>query len=176
MGREFFVFWREMAMSFVIRRPTKDDVAEMLRLWREMMDFHADWDDRFRPKPSPEAEQAWAKYLRDDIWDSDRWCVLVAEEEDSKLVGQIAGGLREPAPVFEPESYGYITDIVVDPDARRRGIGRALFRALEDWFREQGATHLELRVLASNPASQAFWRAMGCSDYSDIMWYDLEAK
>jgi ribosomal protein S18 acetylase RimI-like enzyme len=161
-------------MDFVIRPATEDDVPEMLRLWREMMDFHAHWDDRFRPKPSPEAEQAWANYLREDIWGSDKWCVLVAEEK-GKLVGQIAGELREWAPVFEPQTYGYVTDIVVDPDARRRGIGGALFNALEAWCRERGATHLQLQVLVSNPASQAFWREMGCSDYSDILWYDLEA-
>ncbi len=27
-----------------------------------------------------------------------------------------------------------------------------------------------------NPVSQAFWRELGCADYMDILWYDLEAK
>jgi ribosomal protein S18 acetylase RimI-like enzyme len=161
-------------MDLVIRPATEDDLPQMLELWREMMDFHAHWDDRFRPKPSPEAEHAWADYLRQDIFGRDTWCVLVAED-NNKLVGQIAGELREPAPVFEPQTYGYVTDIVVAPDVRRRAIGRALFTALEAWFRKHGATYLQLQVLGSNPASQAFWRAMGCRDYSDILWYDLEA-
>ncbi|MGD2176922.1 MAG: GNAT family N-acetyltransferase [Anaerolineae bacterium] len=162
-------------MDMVIRTANEDDLPEMLRLWREMMDFHARCDARFRPRPLPEAEQAWTKYLREDIWDSDRWCILVAEADDA-LVGQIGGELREAVPVFEPRTYGYITDIVVDPAARRRGIGRALFKALEEWFRGRGAADLQLQVLESNPAAQAFWRAMGCSDYSDILWYDLEAE
>jgi ribosomal protein S18 acetylase RimI-like enzyme len=162
-------------MDFAIRPATQDDLPEMLRLWREMMDFHARRDDRFRPKPSPQAEQAWADYLRQEIWDSDKCCLLVAEG-DGGLVGQISGMLRESVPVFEPDTYGYVTDIVVAPDMRRKGIGKALFNALEEWFRERGATHLQLQVLTSNPASQAFWRAIGCSDYSDMMWYDLEAK
>jgi ribosomal protein S18 acetylase RimI-like enzyme len=162
-------------MGFVIRPATEDDLPEMLQLWREMMDFHAHWDDRFRPKPSPEAEQAWANYLRQDIFGRDTWCVLVAED-NNKLVGQIAGELRQPAPVFEPQTYGYVTDIVVAPCARRQGIGKALFSALEAWFRAQGAAYLQLQVLESNPASQAFWRAMGCTDYMDTLWYDLEAE
>ncbi|MGD8966743.1 MAG: GNAT family N-acetyltransferase [Anaerolineae bacterium] len=161
-------------MGFMIRPATEDDLPEMLRLWREMMDFHAHWDARFQPKPSPEAERAWTKFLREDIWGSDKWCVLLAEQ-DNELIGQIMGELRETAPVFEHQTYGYVTDIVVAPDARRRGIGKALFNALETWFREQDAAHLQLQVLENNPASQAFWRAMGCSDYSDILWYDLEA-
>lgn len=161
-------------MDFVVRRATEDDLPEVVRLWREMMDLHAHCDNRFRPRPSPEAEQAWANYLREDIWSSDEWCLFVAEGGDG-LVGQVAGELREPAPVFEFHAYGYVTDVVVDSDARRQGIGKALFNTLEEWFRNKGATHLKLQVLASNPASQEFWRATGCSDYSDIMWYDLEA-
>ncbi len=128
-------------MDFVIRPATENDLPEMLRLWREMMDSHARWDDRFCPRPSPEAEGAWGSYLRETIWDSDGWCLFVAEGDDG-LLGQIAGDLREPAPVFEPDTYGYVTDMVVDPGARRQGIGKALFSALEEWFQERGATHL----------------------------------
>jgi ribosomal protein S18 acetylase RimI-like enzyme len=63
----------------------------------------------------------------------------------------------------------------VDPAARRSGVGQALFDALKAWFRERGASHLELAVAHNNPVSQGFWRAVGCTDYTDIMWYDLEA-
>jgi ribosomal protein S18 acetylase RimI-like enzyme len=162
-------------MDFVIRPATEKDLPEMLGLWREMMDFHAHWDARFRPKPSPEAEQAWMNYLREEIWGGNRWCTFVAEE-DGRLVGHIVGELREQVPVFEHQTYGYVTDIVVGPEARRQGIGTALFEAVETWFREQGATHVQLQVLASNPASQAFWRAVGCTDYMNTLWYDLETE
>jgi len=161
-------------VSFTVRTATEDDLPEMLGLWREMMDFHAARDPRFRPKPSPEAEKAWSTYLREEIWASDTWCVFVAED-DGRLVGQILGELREPAPVFQPETYGYVTDIVVDPDARRAGVGRALFAALRDWMAGHGARYLRLQVLTSNEASQGFWRAVGCTNHSDILWYDLEA-
>jgi len=162
-------------MDLLVRPATEDDLPAMLTLWREMMDFHARSDARFQPGPTPVAEEAWTQYLRQEIWSSDAWCALVAEVE-GRIVGQIVGALRDPAPVFEPGTYGYITDIVVDPETRRRGVGRALFRALEAWFHERGASHLELQVLERNSTSQAFWRAMGCTDYSDNMWYDLEER
>ena len=161
-------------MPYTIREGIKDDLPQMLQLWREMMDFHAAHDPRFRPKASPEGERAWANYLREDIFGQATWCVLVAEE-DGKLLGQILGELREPAPVFQPESYGYVTDIVVDPEARRAGVGQALFDALRQWMVDRGASCLRLQVLCSNEASQAFWRSVGCTDHSDILWYDLEA-
>jgi len=34
----------------------------------------------------------------------------------------------------------------------------------------------EMMVAHNNPASQGFWRAVGCTDYTDILWYDLEAE
>ncbi len=162
-------------MSHLIRRAVEEDHPEMSRLWREMMDFHACQDTRFRPKPSPEAEMVWTRYLRQDILPSDRWCAFVAEEE-GQLIGQILGELRKTVPVFESDRYGYVTDIVVDPRARRRGIGRALFGALRTWFAEHGASHLELRVLDNNRISQAFWRAMGFTDCAHMLYCDLDAN
>ena len=134
-------------------------------------------EPRFRPAPAPAGEQAWEKHLRQNVWGNEDWCVFVAEvaEADGRLIGQIMGTLRDPAPVFEPGRYGYVTDIVVDPETRCSGVGRALFEALKGWMRERGSSHLELQVAHNNPISQAFWRAMGCTDYMNTLWCDLEA-
>ena len=162
-------------MDFTVRPGTEDDMLEMLRLWREMMDFHARLEPRFRPLPPPAGEQVWEKHLHKDVWGNEDWGVFVAEA-GGRLVGQIMGVLRDPVPVFEPGRFGYVTDIVVDPAARRSGVGLALFEALKTWFRERGVSYLQLMVAHNNPASQAFWRAAGCTDYMDTLWCDLEAK
>jgi ribosomal protein S18 acetylase RimI-like enzyme len=162
-------------MEFAIRPGTEEDTPEMLRLWREMMDVHAHLEPRFRPLPAPEGERAWAQHLREHVLGSQDSCVFVAEA-DGRLVGQIIGITRDALPVLEPERYGYVTDVVVDPAARRAGVGQALFEALKGWFRQRGVPYLQLNVTCSNPASQAFWRTMGCTDYMDAMWYDLEGS
>jgi len=162
-------------MDFTVRPATEEDFPAMLRLWREMMDFHARVEPRFRPLPTPAGEEAWETHLRETIWGNQDWCVFVAEA-DGQVIGQMLGVLRDPYPVFEPGRYGYVTDVAVDPAVRRNGVGRALFEALKAWFREQGVSHIELMVAHNSPVSQAFWREMGCSDYMDILWYDLEAE
>ena len=113
--------------------------------------------------------------MSDGVWGNKDSCILVAES-GGELVGQIIGLLRDPYLCFEPERFGYVTDVVVHPAARRNGIGRALFNALQAWFRERGARHIELQVAHNNRVSQAFWRAVGCTDYMDTLWRDLEAK
>jgi ribosomal protein S18 acetylase RimI-like enzyme len=162
-------------MQFEVRPATPADLPEMLRLWRGMMDHHARLEPRFRPLPHPEGEGAWEKHVREDVLPNETFHVLVADAGD-RLVGQIIGAMNTPLPVFEPGPYAFVTDIVVDPAARRQGVGRRLFAALKAWFVAQGATHIELQVAHANPAAQAFWRDIGCSDYMDHMWYDLEEK
>lgn len=162
-------------MDVRVRPGTKDDMPAMLRLWREMMGFHAMVEPRFRPACSPAGEQAWERFLNESIWGNEDWGVFVAEV-DGQLVGQIMGVLRDRVPVFEPERFGYVTDIVVDPTVRRSGIGQALFGALRTWLRERGVSHVELQVAYNNLVSQAFWRAMGCTDYMGTLWCDLEVE
>jgi len=162
-------------MSLTVRRASECDIPAMLRLWREMMDWHAAVEPRFRPLPCPGGERAWEDHLRRDIWENQDWCVFVAEM-DGKLVGQIIGWVRDPVPVFEPVRYGYITDAVVTNSARRQGVGQALFSALKAWFREQGVTTLQLQIAHNNPTAQAFWRAMGGTDYMHTLWCDLEEE
>jgi len=162
-------------MGFTMRHGNENDTPGMLRLWREMMDFHAQVEPRFRPLPSPVGEQAWEKHLRENVWGNDDWCVFVAEA-DGELIGQIMGVVRDPVPVFERKRYGYVTDIFVAPAARRSGVGQALFKELKAWFCERAVSHLQLQVAHNNSVSQTFWRAMGCTDYMDVFWYDLEAE
>jgi ribosomal protein S18 acetylase RimI-like enzyme len=154
----------------VIRPASRDDVGGVLPLWSEMMNHHAALDERFRP--APDGEEHWAKILRDWLRD-DEVCILVAEAE-GRLVGYIIGMLRENPPVLLPSAYGLVSDVCVHPAWRQQGIGRRLFEALKDWFTEKELSTVQLNVAHGNPVSQAFWRAMGCADYMDRLWFGLQ--
>jgi ribosomal protein S18 acetylase RimI-like enzyme len=155
--------------TITVRRATEIDVPDILPLWKEMMAFHAALDPRFRPAPGGDAH--WAEAVSAWIQDGDNY-VLVAEAE-GQIVGYIVGMMRENPPVLLPVLYGFVSDICVSPEWRQRGVGRQMFAALREWFRRQGADHIELRVAHNNPISQAFWRAVGCQDYMDSMWCKL---
>jgi ribosomal protein S18 acetylase RimI-like enzyme len=162
-------------MQVSVRPATEADVSAIVNLWWEMMDFHARVEPRFHPIPQPDAKKILEKHLCDDVLGKEDWCVLVAEI-DGQVAGMMIGTLRDPYPVFKPERHGFVSDASVAPDARRSGVGQALFEALRTWFREKGVSHIQLEVSYNNPASRPFWRAMGCTDYMDIMWYDLETE
>lgn len=155
-----------------VRPATEDDLVEMSRLWREMMDYHAKVEPRFRPLPPPAGEEAWMSHMRKNVFGSEDSCIFVAEM-GNRIVGQMIGLLRDEYAVFEPAQFGYVTDVAVDPAVRRNGVGRMLFEAVKNWFRERGVSRLRMMVAHNNTVSQPFWRAMGCTDYMDILWYDL---
>ena len=171
-GRELFVLWDRMDENEVrIRRATARDVPAIVPLWQEMMDLHAALEvQRFRP--AADGAEYWAEAVAG--WLKDEHCCALVAEAGDRLLGYIIGWLRQPAPVFEPVVYGFVSDICVVPDCRRRGIGRRLFEALKAWFRERGASYVSMRVAVANPVSQAFWRSVGCEDYMDDMWCTLE--
>jgi ribosomal protein S18 acetylase RimI-like enzyme len=170
LGDEGFLFTGEGAMSqVVVRQANQDDVGGILSLWNELTDYHVALDARFQPAPG--AEESWAEILLDWL-QSDDACVLVADA-GGKLVGFIIGLVRENPPVLLPPKYGLVTDICVDPGWRQEGIGRRLFEALKGWFRDKDLFVIQVSVAHCNPVSQAFWRAMGCEDYLDRLWFEL---
>ncbi len=67
--------------------------------------------------------------------------VLVAEHR-AQLLGLATAYLELNSVRFGPRCW--VEDLVVDPELRSRGTGKALLDAAKDWARERGATHLEL--------------------------------
>ncbi|MBO9579768.1 MAG: GNAT family N-acetyltransferase [Sphingobium sp.] len=56
-------------------------------------------------------------------------------------------------------------DLAVDPDFRGRGIGRALFAAIESEARSLGAAKVTLEVLSRNDRAKRLYRSLGYGDY-----------
>ncbi|MEG3175757.1 GNAT family acetyltransferase [Sphingomonas sp. RB3P16] len=56
---------------------------------------------------------------------------------------------------------GWVYYLAVAPDARGRGLGRALMAAAEHWLRERGAPKVQLMVRGDNVAALGFYAALG---------------
>ena len=90
--------------------------------------------------------------------------VLVAEEPGARLVGFAELSIRPYAEGSRTDRVAFLEGWYVAPDVRRRGIGRALVAAAEDWARTQGCEELGSDAEASNIASAAAHRALGFED------------
>jgi ribosomal protein S18 acetylase RimI-like enzyme len=92
---------------------------------------------------------------------------VVVAETDHRVVGFIA--LLARVVPEEPDEgqtpYAYISDLVVLPRYRRRGVGRALLERAEALARSSGARVLRVGVLAKNESAARLYRVAGFSDY-----------
>jgi GNAT superfamily N-acetyltransferase len=147
-----------MTATVHIRPATPDDRAAIGRLWRELMDFHHQFDDRAFALV-PDAAEIWLRQLDASLTDDN--CLVLVAEVEGQLVGYAVGDLSEAKPMFQHGPYGAIGTFYVTATWRRRGIGRRLVERLLAWFHQRGMPEARVTAWASNPVSNAFWRALG---------------
>ena len=89
---------------------------------------------------------------------------FVYEEE-----GQVLGYAYADLP-FEREAYSWCAEpsVYLRPDARGRGIGKALYAALEEELTAQGYAVLYAIITTSNADSVAFHKAVGYRHLADF--------
>jgi aminoglycoside 6'-N-acetyltransferase I len=87
--------------------------------------------------------------------------VLFAEGPSGRLLGVAELSIRAYAEGCETDHVAFVEGWYVAPDARGRGVGRALVAAAERWGRAQGCTELASDTEADNEESAAAHRALG---------------
>lgn len=90
--------------------------------------------------------------------------VLLAEDDAGRPLGFAELSLRPCAEGCLTSPVAYLEGWYVTPDARRRGVGRRLVAAAEDWGRHQGCRELASDTAAGNTVSAAAHRAAGLED------------
>jgi ribosomal protein S18 acetylase RimI-like enzyme len=63
--------------------------------------------------------------------------------------------------LFLPRRHGYVTMVFVEPDARRRGVLRALLESAIDWCKQRGLDQMRLHNAADNAAAATAWESLG---------------
>jgi L-phenylalanine/L-methionine N-acetyltransferase len=138
--------------SFRVRRAEPGDAAALVELARAVgaepegwLVTNGDWRTA--------ADEG--RYVRATRRSPDA-AVLVAESADG-IVGRLSIA-RDPYPASR-----HVADlgVMVARDFRRRGAGRALMEAAEEWARRVGIRKLELHVFPHNEGAIAFYTRLG---------------
>ena len=87
---------------------------------------------------------------------------LVADAGDGRLVGFLEVGLRSHADGCNPaRAVGYVEGWYVAETHRRRGLGRSLLAAAEQWARDRGCVEMASDTWIDNELSQRVHEALG---------------
>jgi len=126
-------------------------------------------------------EADWLK-MRADLWPGSRdehaqqiarffegqarepLAVLIARDGGSRALGFAELSIHPYAEGCSTDHVGYLEGWYVAPEARKRGVGRALVAAAEEWARAQGCSEFASDSEADNEESIAAHLALGFVD------------
>jgi aminoglycoside 3-N-acetyltransferase len=155
---------------------------------RPLVDFAVRWMEEHRGHPGApppatirplrESDRAdWIR-LRRELWPHHDACeleteadalanhsettpVFVAQRPNGELCGMIEVAIRDHAVGCTTDCVGYLEAWYVEPDWRRRGIGRRLVEQAEEWARSHGCTEMASDTTPRYPLSSAAHEALG---------------
>jgi aminoglycoside 6'-N-acetyltransferase I len=145
-----------MTSPQLIVRPIEErDLSEWFRLRRKLWDATGDDDHK-------------AEML--DILDhTDTQLVVVADAGDGNLAGFLEASIRPFVEDCESDNVGYLEGWFVDPEYRRRGLGRALVCTAENWAKSKGATEMASDAEIGNELSLTAHVSLGYEETSRLV-------
>ncbi|HET7502359.1 MAG TPA: GNAT family N-acetyltransferase [Kofleriaceae bacterium] len=153
----------ERAGRPTVRPATESEIDEVAALWGEMY-AHQQAHGMTLPLRD-DAVEIWKRQLAGRL-DSPVSVVLVAPSSPvggGPLLGFLAAQTKRLPPHLAAArpKVGFISELFVRPEARRRRAGRALVDAALAWFARADVGSIELHVLVGNDGARRFWEQVG---------------
>ncbi|MEO1531430.1 MAG: GNAT family N-acetyltransferase [Pseudomonadota bacterium] len=139
--------------------PNSADRAYLEAAMAGLQEFERPIEPNRRPGAEMAAEHV--AYLLD--WATGEGGVLFAED-DQGLAGALVYGVEEADGRYvlpENQRFGYISDLWVEPRARRRGVASALIGAAEERLAAAGMKRIEISAIAVNLGAIRAYEALG---------------
>ena len=135
------------------------------------MAYHRSLDSRF--VVAPDGEQKYVRHVHEMMRSRDARVLVAETVATADVIGYVLGEMQVRPPMALPSVYGFVSDIYVRDEWRRRGVGQALFENLKLWFVARRASAIELYIADANPAAAAFWKSMGLCPFLTLMHLEL---
>lgn len=147
-----------------IRNLTDADYSAVLALYTELDRVHYE----ARPDYFGQRECSYPKKDYDEcLLDTDT--LMLGAFENTQLLGTVRATLWNESGMIKGVKTVCLDNIYVLPEARRKGIAKALFVAVEDWARQMKAVRLDLHVWDFNRDALALYHAMGMDYQRHVM-------
>lgn len=156
--------------TYLIRKATLQDMDGVLHLWSLMMKDHQERDPRVRLAAG--ALIAYRAYAGYHLNQAESFFRVV--EQDGQIIAFCLLTINRNLPMFLPERYGYLSDLVVAAHKRGQGIGSRLTGEGCQWLKAHGVHSVQLQYYFDNKVGEAFWSSQGFKPYYTRMWLDVE--
>ncbi len=148
-----------------VREATHQELDRVAALWTLITHHHAHLDPVFEMRSDADGELG--ELIRAMARDPDT--TILVYDEGGDLPGMCILRVDQSPPIMREVERAEITDLGVRPEARRRGVGRALVQEALRIVRALGVARVEVQVARGNEEGQAFWRSLGFGDLMDVL-------
>lgn len=107
--------------------------------------------------------------MLDIIGNPETQLVLVAENDEGRLIGFLEASIRPFVEDCDTDQVGYLEGWFVEPDFRRMGVGRELVGRAEQWALQKGCTEMASDAELGNERSLAAHEKLGYSVTSRLV-------
>lgn len=156
-------------MQATIRTANLGDIPRLAELWHEKMIIQQQFDSRFALAGN--SVTLWSAAMCE--WLQDGRCAIYVGVQNMTPIAYIIGWIQTAPPGLHPAQIGAVTDLTIDLHAGKSNLGRDLLTALRIWFNDNDIQHIIAYVPNRSPIEQAFWRGLGATEWSDLMWMKL---
>lgn len=142
-----------------IREAREEELLKVGRLWGKFMAYNAEFNSSFRIKKK--APEIFSKEMIEKIKDSS--CRLTVAEIEGEILGFCYSYISQKPKYFKLEKFGFVGDLYVEPECRRKGVGRMLVSDALAFFSKRKVRQIELLVAKKNIDTIRFWESLGFS-------------
>lgn len=142
-----------MNKSYNIRKANLKDISSIAKLWKEFMHYH-----HFTAESNIlvfDAETIYKKELVDVLADNTK--AIFVLEFNKIIIGYIFCEIRNLQNYFIENRFGFISQIFIEKEFRRIGLGDSLLKKAEEWFIKKNIKKIECLVDVNNVISEYFW-------------------
>lgn len=153
-----------------IRKADLKDFDELLKLKLESKEEERKFNNSL--KPVQDVKDYYEVYLRNDL--SSDWRAVFVAEENNSMIGLAVGKIYRTLRVAGHERSGYLSNVYVKKEFRRKGIGLELTKEILNWFKQKGSTNVTLEIYPGNTAAVGLYQKFGFKNHCFIMKSRIE--
>jgi ribosomal protein S18 acetylase RimI-like enzyme len=152
-------------MSEPSYRIYKDDDLPVIKEYYKKLD--AAFHEMGYSLPSPEnVSQLWLNSFEKTLG---KFSIIHVADVDGKIVGFMLSRIKQLPPFMGGMLVGELSDMWIEPEFRRFGIGRKLSVIAMDWLKKHNVHSIEIQILAGNEPSYKLYESMGFKcDYRHV--------
>jgi len=144
--------------NFIIREAISTDFTLIGELYKQVDRMHHEALPKLF-KSSSEIERLESYF--EEILKNQNSSFLVALLNE-RIVGFIQLEIKDTNhPLIQSYKFGHISELVINDELKRKGIGKSLLTESHKWFQLHGITEVNLMVFDFNKEAIAFYRNLG---------------